>query len=119
MNKALLIVDHGSKQVAANIMLSAIAQLLREKRPDLIVEMAHMELADPTIREGIEACIKAGATDIVVHPYMLSPGRHATRDIPRMVSDVAADFPDIKIITCEPLGVHELIIDVILERAGV
>ena len=37
---ALLIIDHGSKQVAANIMLGGVAQKLQEQRPDLIVEMA-------------------------------------------------------------------------------
>lgn len=118
MPKALLIVDHGSIRPEANRMLEGVADLLRGKRPDLIVRIAHMELAEPTIEQAFEACVRAGATEVVVHPYMLSPGRHAASDIPGMVKKVAARFPGIKYSVTGPLGLHDKIGDVVLERAG-
>ena len=119
MPKALLIVDHGSVRQEANEMLDAVAQILRRQRPGLIVKIAHMELAEPTLAQGIESCVKEGATEVIVHPYMLSPGRHATADIPRMVSEVMQKFPSAKCRVTEPLGLHEKISEVILERAGI
>ena len=118
MSTALLIIDHGSVQPAANAMLEDVAAIVCRKRPDLIVEIAHMELADPTIQQGIDACIRAGAMEIVAHPYMLAPGRHATQDIPRMVQAAAAKYPAIAVRMTAPLGLHEKIGDVVLERAG-
>ena len=118
MKKALLIVDHGSVKEEANNMLYEVAKILQRLEPDLIVNIAHMELAHPTIEEGIENCVSAGATEIVVHPYMLSPGRHATKDVPRMVKEYSIIFPGIKIRVTEPLGLHENIAKVVLERAG-
>ncbi len=118
MPTALLIVDHGSRREEANQMLYGVADILRQERPEIIVHVAHMELAEPTIRQGIDACVREGASEIVVHPYMLSPGRHATEDIPRMATEAGAAYPDVRIRVTEPLGLHEKLCEVILQRAG-
>ncbi len=118
MSTALLIVDHGSRREEANQMLHRVADILRQKRPGIIVQIAHMELAEPTIGQGIDACVREGATEIIVHPYMLSPGRHATEDIPRMATEAAAEHPTVNIRVTPPLGLHEKLGDVILQRAG-
>lgn len=118
MSQALLIVDHGSRREEANQMLEEVARTVRRLCPDVIVHIAHMELAEPSIRQGIETCVQDGATDIVVHPYMLSPGRHATQDIPQMVQEIATRFSEIRFRVTDPLGLHEKIGEVILERAG-
>ena len=83
---ALLLIDHGSKKKAANHMLFDMVKLMRDQRPDLIIYGAHMELACPSIEDGIRYCMGRGATHIIAHPYMLAPGRHASEDIPRMVA---------------------------------
>ena len=106
MPTALLIVDHGSRREEANQMLHGVGDILRRARPDIIVHVAHMELAEPTLRQGIDACVREGASEIIVHPYMLSPGRHATEDIPRMATEAGAVYPDVIIRVTEPLGLH-------------
>ena len=116
--QALLIVDHGSIRREANEMLKDVAGLLKELRPDLVVNFAHMELAEPTIAQGFDECVKAGATEVIVHPYMLSPGRHATTDIPRMVADCATKHPGVEFRLTQPLGVDKKIGEVVLARAG-
>ncbi len=118
MSKALLIVDHGSVRHEANRMLEGVAEILRRQRPHLIVHIAHMELAEPTIKDGFAACVRDGATEIIVHPYMLSPGRHAASDIPILAGEAAADFPNITYSVTGPLGLHDKIGEVVLERAG-
>lgn len=116
--QALLIVDHGSKRDAANRMLEDVVEILRRQRPELIVQHAHMELASPDIRTGFASCVAEGAAEVVVHPYMLSPGRHATEDIPRLVREAAEDFPDVSYRVTPPLGLHDKLCEVILDRAG-
>jgi sirohydrochlorin ferrochelatase len=116
--QALLVVDHGSRLHEANEMLEGVAEILRRQRPDLIVHIAHMELAEPTIQQGVDACVAEGARDIIVHPYMLSPGRHATRDIPRMAAEAASRHPDVTTRVTGPLGLHDKLGEVVLERAG-
>ena len=116
---ALLLVDHGSRFKEANQMLADVAAMVKRLAGLEEVYYAHMELAEPTIAQAFEACVKAGAGAIVVHPYFLSPGRHSTTDIPRMVAEAAQKFPGVEYCVTEPLGVHPKIGEVILERAGV
>ena len=118
MPRALLIVDHGSRRAEANDMLADVATMIRRKRPDLIVHFAHMELAEPSIAQGVATCVRDGATEIAVHPYMLSPGRHATQDIPDLVQKATCAFPNVRITITDPLGLHDKLADVVLDRAG-
>ena len=117
--KALIIVDHGSTVGEANDMLAEVARLVESMESGFdIVKYCHMELAEPTIEQAFDACVKEGAASVVVHPYFLSPGRHSTRDIPAMVKAAAGKHPGVTYRVTEPLGVHGKIIEVILERSG-
>ena len=113
---AILLVDHGSRRAEANQQLESIAQLLRNRDPGRIVRIAHMEIAKPTIAEGLAACVSAGAREIVVHPYLLAPGRHSREDIPTLSAEAAAGHPGVAVRVSEPLGVHDKLADVVLER---
>jgi sirohydrochlorin ferrochelatase len=101
-------------------MLESVATLLQSiAGPDVLVRAAHMELAEPLIPAGVDACVAAGATELIVFPYMLSPGKHSTRDIPRMVADATRDYPQLSVRVTDAFGVHAKLAEVILERAGI
>ena len=100
-------------------MLVDVAALVKRLSGLDCVHFAHMELAEPTIEQGFETCVREGATAVVVHPYFLSPGRHSTSDIPRMVAEAAKAFPGIQYSVTKPLGLHAKICEVVLERAGI
>jgi sirohydrochlorin ferrochelatase len=118
--KAILLIDHGSVKTEANEMLGAVADMVGEMAgTDVIVGYAHMELAEPSIAQGFDACVKRGATEIVAFPYMLSPGKHSTRDIPRLVAEAAAKYPGVSYTVTPAFGIHEKLGEVVLERAGV
>jgi sirohydrochlorin ferrochelatase len=118
--KGILIVDHGSQKREANEMLRSMADLIQTMAgSDVVVRYAHMELADPNIAAGFSSCVQGGATDVTVFPYMLSPGRHSTADIPRMVADVARGFPNVNFSVTPAFGLHEKLAEVVLERAGI
>ncbi len=118
--KGILIVDHGSVRAEANDMLICMSNLLQTMAgPEVVVRYAHMDLAEPDIRRGFTACVEAGATDITVFPYMLSPGRHSTADIPRIVAAAASAFPRVTFSVTPAFGVHEKLAELILDRAGI
>ena len=118
--KAILLIDHGSRRDAANEMMDCMANLVQAMAgAGVVVRYAHMELSEPSIAVGVRQCAEAGATEIIVFPYMLSPGKHSTGDIPRMVAEAASDFPALDIRVTSAFGVHEKLAELILGRAGV
>lgn len=118
--RAILLIDHGSVKAEANHMLECMGALVQQLAgAEAIVRIAHMELAEPGVEEGFAACVEAGATEVVAFPYMLSPGKHSTRDIPRMVASVAARFPDVRYSVTPAFGVNERLAEAVLERVGV
>ena len=118
--KAILLVDHGSIRREANEMMVDVMNLIqRMTGSDVVVRYAHMELAEPTIAQGFANCVEAGATDVVVFPYMLSPGRHSTTDVPRMVREAAAQYPGVTFSVTPAFGIEEKLGEVVLARAGI
>jgi sirohydrochlorin ferrochelatase len=118
--RSILLIDHGSVKAEANHMLVCVANLLQHMVGDgIIVRYAHMELADPSIAAGFAACVNAGATDVVAFPYMLSPGKHSTRDIPRMVAEAAKAFPHVTFRVTEAFGVSAQLCEVVAQRSGI
>jgi len=87
----ILLIDHGSRKDASNELLHTIASLYQNSPkcpPHFIVKAAHMEIAPPSIEEGIRDLLFSTSGDvkqIICHPYFLSPGRHVTEDIPHLV----------------------------------
>jgi sirohydrochlorin ferrochelatase len=115
---ALLLVDHGSRRKEANEALFDMIELLRRRAPPgIIIHGAHMEMAEPTLDDGFRACVEAGARHIVVVPYFLAPGRHSTTDIPNMAAEAASKHAHVTYTVTAPLGVHESIGNVVIERA--
>ncbi len=118
--KAILLVDHGSRKREANDMLTCMANLIQTMAgPDVVVRSSHMEIAEPTIEQGFASCVEAGATQVIVFPYMLSPGRHSTVDIPRMMAEVACNHEGVTFLVTPAFGVHEKLGKIILGRAGI
>lgn len=114
---ALILVDHGSRFEAANRMLEELADRLRARGHYARVEAAHMELAQPDLPAAFDRCANHGARRLVIVPYFLAPGRHASRDIPALCAEAAARHPQVEWCIAAPLGIDDRILDVVETRA--
>lgn len=114
----IIICDHGSRRAQSNDSLKDVANRFAERFAEdcEIVEPAHMELAMPDIDQSYAACVSRGATHIVVLPMFLARGKHWTRDIPSLTSQAAAKFPDTTYQIAEPLGLDDLLLDLLKKR---
>ena len=114
--RAVVLVDHGSREAAANRQLSAVAAALARRLPGRRVETAHLSIAPPSIPDAIAACVAAGAREVVVVPYFLAPGRHAAHDVPRLARAARARHPGVRIRVAAALGVHAGIVATVVAR---
>lgn len=81
-----------------------------------IQEYCFLELERPSVFDGIEECVKKGATKIAVVPVLLLTANHAKKDIPLLLEQAKTKHGDIKMNYGDPIGVHKKMIDVLVER---
>jgi sirohydrochlorin ferrochelatase len=112
----VVLVDHGSRERAANAQLARIARALRRRLAGRRVAVAHLSLVAPGVAEAVAACVARGAREVVVVPYFLAPGRHATRDVPRLAREAAARHPGVRVRVAAALGVHSGLVDAVCDR---
>jgi len=112
----IILVDHGSRIAAANEELERLAREVAARAGLPIVEPAHMELAPPTIADAFERAVAAGADEILVLPYFLAMGRHASEDVPAQCTAAAARWPHLRWSLTAPLGTSPVIFEAIAER---
>ncbi|XP_010479466.1 PREDICTED: sirohydrochlorin ferrochelatase, chloroplastic isoform X2 [Camelina sativa] len=112
----IIIVDHGSRRRESNLMLEEFVKMFKDKTGYPIVEPAHMELAEPSIKDAFSLCVQKGAKRVVVSPFFLFPGRHWLKDIPSLTADAAKEFSGISYLITAPLGLHNLLMDVVNDR---
>ena len=116
MKHAVLLVGHGSKLAGSNAALEQVILALRKRDSATFFQSAFLELQKPNIVEGIELCLHQGADEIVVVPYFVQTGRHVVADIPRIVTEAKAKFPEKGIRLAEYLGFDEKMVSIVINR---
>ena len=118
MQTGIIIVDHGSRRPESNQMLEEIASLFSQRFQALydIVEPAHMEIAEPSIASAYARCVERGATQVIVTPFFLGPGKHWTADIPSLTAEAAKNHAGTTYHVTMPLGIDDLILDLLNKR---
>lgn len=113
---ALLLIAHGSRRQASNVEVESLTSNLERQTGEEfgIVKCAFLELAEPSIPDGVSACVAKGAKSVTVLPYFLSAGRHVATDIPNELEKARQIHPDIEIKTAPYLGSAEEISSILL-----
>jgi sirohydrochlorin ferrochelatase len=109
----IVVVDHGSRRAEANDAFLALVERFATQSGFAIVEPAHMELASPTLDDAFARAVARGATEIVVHPCFLLPGRHWNEDIPRLCDAASRAHGGVAWRMTGPLGDSPQLLDAI------
>lgn len=118
--KSLLVIAHGSRRAASNDEVRQLVERIAASQKSDFDEVcaAFLELASPSIPDGLEACIKRGAKEVVVFPYFLAAGRHVVDDIPNEVAPVIDKYPEVTVRIAPHLGYSSELPGIILDTAA-
>ncbi|MBG7601612.1 MAG: CbiX/SirB N-terminal domain-containing protein [Gammaproteobacteria bacterium] len=119
MKRALIVVSHGSRREASNEEVRRLSQQLSIHQLNSFddVSAAFLELAEPSIPDGVAAAIERGADEVTVLPYFLSAGRHVTQDIPAEVDKARRQNQDAVIRIAPYIGRAPEMADIVLRMA--
>ncbi|NYF24778.1 sirohydrochlorin chelatase [Sporosarcina sp. JAI121] len=114
--QAILYVCHGSRVKAG---VEEAIQFIRSSQALIdvpIQEICFLELAAPSVNEGIAKCVDQGATKIAVVPILLLSAIHAKDDIPFEIEVGRIMYPDVEFTYGRPFGIHPKIVDSLYDR---
>ncbi len=107
----LLLVGHGTRDPAGLEELRCTAKQVVAALPGMVVESCCLEMAEPTIAQGIARLSEQGVRRLVVQPLLLFAAEHAKRDIPEEVENAIASFPQLAVRHAPPLECHPRLLE--------
>jgi len=117
--KTLLLVAHGSRREGANREVSLLTDTLASRAGGHFdkVSCAFLELAEPSIADGVNKLVEEGASSVLVLPYFLAAGAHVASDIPEAVDACREQHPSIEISVTPYLGTSDALPNLLINLA--
>jgi sirohydrochlorin cobaltochelatase len=108
---ALLLVGHGSRDPDGQREFLEFATKVQQAAGPRPVVPCFLELAEPTIPQGLERCLELGYHDIAAVPVLLFAARHNKHDVPMEFDLVRESHPDLRIRYARHFGITTEIVD--------
>jgi sirohydrochlorin ferrochelatase len=113
----IILFAHGSRVETANQSVRELASQVQGAGPYDYVRASFLELGTPDLQSAVRQAVADGRKRLIVLPYFLTLGLHLERDLPRLVQEARAAFPEADITVGESLDGHPNMVSVLLERA--
>lgn len=111
----VLLIGHGSKDPNAKTSLQYVVDGLKETYRN--VSHCWLEIEEPNIKQGIDACAKNNPDVLIIVPYFLHRGAHVKRDIYEDLNPAMEKSGIENIFITKHLGADDKLIDLVIERA--
>lgn len=115
---AVVVVGHGSLLAASGAAMIRLAARAQEAGVAPLVRAGFLNYSKPPFAETVARCAADGATEIVVLPYFLVPGKFVRENVPQLVRQAAAQYPQVRFAVGEPFGDHPALARLALQRAA-
>jgi len=111
----VLVIGHGSKDPNAKMSIKYVIDELDRMYRN--VDYCFLEIEEPNIEQGIEACKKRDPEVLVVVFYFLHEGAHVKTDINADLRPALENHKLKKVLITQHIGTDQKMIDLIIERA--
>jgi sirohydrochlorin cobaltochelatase len=120
--RGIVLFAHGARDAEWARPFEAIRERVRAQRPEDRIELAFLDMMEPTLEHAIDALVAEGALCVSVFPLFMAQGGHLKRDLPRILAAIRARHPHIPVVLESAIGDEPEVLDAIarwvLTRAG-
>jgi sirohydrochlorin cobaltochelatase len=92
-----------------------IQRTLHAKRPGLTVELAFLDVMEPSLPDAISALVNEGHRSITIAPIFMAQGGHLKNDLPKILNAIRAEHKETHIRLLPPIGEVEPVLNAISE----
>ena len=115
--QALVLFAHGSRDPLWHRPIQAVAQAIGTRSPSTRVACAYLELSQPDLAQVTAELVRQGVRHITVVPMFLGVGKHAREDLPVLVAQLRADYPELVFRLMPAVGEDAEVIDILASVA--
>ena len=90
-----------------------IQRSVKAKRPAAAVELAFLEIMEPSLDKKVADLVEAGYAHITVAPLFMAQGAHLKHDLSRIIGAIRAEHPDAGIKLLPAIGEVDEVLAVI------
>jgi len=114
---AIVLFAHGARDPSWAEPFRRIVARLRLKHPGTRVELAFLEMMQPTLASAIGGLAAENIGRVTVVPLFLAQGGHLKEDLPRLLDDIRRHHPSLRIDVTTAIGDSEVLTNAIADWA--
>ena len=113
--KAIILFGHGARDARWREPFDRLAALWKVQHPDALVQLAFLEMMDPSLEAAVDSLANAGASEIVVVPVFFGQGGHLRNDFPLLLDACREKFPQMALSATLAVGEDEAVLQAIVD----
>jgi sirohydrochlorin cobaltochelatase len=115
---ALLLIAHGTRNPAGATEMQRLVEHLRQRLKPPVAASWLEDFAEPDARTAARELVASGVTHVVTVPFLVLGAGHAKTDVPAIVHDLAATFPEVTVTHGRVLGLHPSLFELARTRVA-
>lgn len=104
----IILFAHGARDPEWARPVEAVAERLRQRFPNRLIQVAFLEFMKPTLPEAVQSVLDEGVchpgTCIQILPFFIAQGGHLRKELPEMLGALRAQHPEQAFALLPPLG---------------
>jgi sirohydrochlorin cobaltochelatase len=113
--KAMILFGHGARDSRWREPFDLLVQLWQAQHPNTLVELAFLEMMQPSLEEAVSALSAKGATQITVVPVFFGQGGHLRNDFPALLEACQKQYPNIVLSATPAVGEDLAVLQAIVD----
>ena len=113
--KAIILFGHGARDSRWREPFDRLASLWREQHSETPVELAFLEMMEPSLETAVTVLVDGGATQITVVPVFFGQGGHLRNDFPALLTACQEKFPQIALSATPAVGENLAVLQAIVD----
>ena len=113
--KAIILFGHGARDARWREPFDRLATLWHEQYAGVPVELAFLEMMQPSLEEAVATLVLKGATQVTVVPVFFRQGGHLRNDFPVLLDACREKFPQVTLSATPAVGEDLAVLQAIVD----
>jgi len=101
---AVILFGHGARDPEWSGPIERVRAAMRARQPELRVELAFLEFMHPSLAEAVASLHADACRQILIVPMFIAQGGHLKREVPQMIAELRAAYPDADMMLAGVVG---------------